>query len=71
MKIEEFFRKYANIPLSKRDIILDRIKYGETTMTNLYHRLHDLEEKMRPLRIEEADLLKIAEEFLSKLKNKL
>ena len=64
MKLHEFFSKFANLPLDRRLIVLDRIKYGNLTFYELYRQMKKLEEKFRPLRMERDNLLKIAEEFL-------
>ncbi len=67
MKSHEFYRKFANLPLDKRFVVLDRIKHGGLTMNGVYFQMHQLDEKLRPLLIEQQELLEIAEEFLPKI----
>jgi hypothetical protein len=57
MKVEQFFAKYANTPLKKRFKTLDIYKNGLMTLDSYYFRLKELEDLMRPLRIEEEKLL--------------
>jgi predicted transcriptional regulator len=62
MEVEEFFAKYANVPLEKRFVILSRINEPYTTLQTIWVALSELEEKMRPMRIERDKLLESAEQ---------
>lgn len=64
MKVNQFVAKYANTPLSKRFKVLDRIRFGELTLANIYKQVMQLEEQIRPLRIQQDSLIKEAEEYL-------
>jgi len=69
MKISEFFRKYANTPLKNRFIILN-FNSLNMTLNQIYKRLKELGNQIRPLRIEEEELLREAEEGFANLKKK-
>lgn len=64
MKTHQFFQRFANLPIEKRNVVLNRIKYGELTLSGVYYQMKQLQDKLRPLLIEEKELLEIAEEFL-------
>ncbi len=65
MKEEDFFRKYANMPINKRFEFINFSEYGLKTPHMIYEEIKELEETMRPARIKMKRLLKIASEFLS------
>lgn len=76
MKSHEFYEKFANLPLDKRSIVLDKLKYdvldysdnlGDLTMSGLYYQMEELQKELRPLKIKEQELLDIAEEYFNKL----
>ena len=64
MKSHQFFHQYANLPIEKRNIALNFTKYGGLTMNGVFFQMEKLQDKLRPLLIEEKELLEIAEEFL-------
>ena len=64
MKTHEFFGKYANVPLAKRGKVLDFNNLGLMTLHDVYVRIKELEDKMRPDRIERDNLLSEVEKFL-------
>ena len=68
MKTEEFYRKYANLPLDLRFIPISFKEGGKTTLSDCYKRINELESQMNPLRSEEEKLLNLAELVLSKTK---
>ncbi len=68
MKIHEFFRKYANVPMSLRITPLNFSKGGNMTLSDVHKRISQLEDQMQPLRIEEDKLLELAEPLLSRMK---
>ncbi len=61
MKIEDFFQLYANTQLTSRSITVNMMETGMMTLAAYYERLTKLEDQIRPLRIEEDELLKLAE----------
>ena len=67
MKPHEFFHKYANTPLSERGKTITHDRYGSniksTTLSKLYQRIKDIEDKIRPDHIELEKLLGIAEDY--------
>lgn len=71
MKSHEFYQKFANLPLESRYKILDKIKHGDLTMNGLYFQMKELSDKLRPLEIEQKELLEIAEEYLPLLASNL
>jgi len=64
MKTHEFFGAYANVPLAKRGIILDINNLGTMTLHDVYVRIKELEDKMRPDVIERENLLDKVSKFL-------
>ncbi len=68
MKIHEFFGKYANVPMSLRFTPLNFSKGGNMTLSDVHKRITELENQMRPLRIEEDKLLELAEPLLARMK---
>ena len=68
MKLHEFYSKYANVPLSKRFIILNMAKFGTMTLHNFYQEIQELDDRMRPMQIEMEKLLSDIEPFLEKPK---
>lgn len=67
MKINEFFAKYANTPLSLRFTPISFREGGDMTLEQVHKRVKELEDQMRPMRIEEDKLIKLASIVLEKL----
>jgi hypothetical protein len=64
MKIENFFGRYANLPMNQRFVSLNNIKFGiGYNMSGIYNELKMLEDEMQSRRIREDELLKTAEEY--------
>lgn len=63
MLLHQFYQQYANTPLNKRGIPIDAGKYGLLTLDGLYANIKAHDEAMRPARLEEERLLKIADDF--------
>ena len=57
MKLNEFYAKYADMPLGKR---------GQ--LTPIYHRLNELEDIVRPYQIRIEKFLREAEEIFEEIK---
>ena len=72
MKSHIFHRKYANTPLPDRVKIITYDRYGCTinpiTLSEIYQRVKDIEDKIRPDIIELEKLLDRAEEYYNKPK---
>lgn len=64
MKLYEFYRKYANTPLPKRQIPYGFGEYGRMTLNQLYKLLHDADDqkKWEP---RHEELLQKAEDLLN------
>lgn len=62
MLTHEFFHKYANTPLGERYKMLDFHKLGTHTLSTIYQRIKELEDKMRPDVIERDKLLKAVQD---------
>lgn len=58
------------MPLAKRFVRIDFIKYGNLTMSTLYQKVKELEDRKRPIQIELEELLSVADTFISSLKEK-
>ena len=66
----QFYRKYSNTPLAERFIPLNITKYGLMNLSEIYKRLKELDERIRPYRVEIDDLLSRADWFYAKSKLK-
>jgi len=67
MKLNEFYSKYANTSLKERSI---KLEGSSKTLQQIYERLREIGDKIRPSRIEEEKLLKEAEWGFIKLEEK-
>lgn len=63
MLVHQFFHKYANTPLGERNTMLDFNQHGTHTLSTIYQRVKELEDKMRPDVIERDRLVRAAEEY--------
>jgi len=68
MKLSEFYSKYANTSLKERSV---KLEGSSKTPQQIYKRLREIGDKIRPLRIEEEKLLREAEWGFMKLEEKL
>jgi len=68
MTYSEFIQKYANTPLKDRFIMLDGINNFPLSLNMIYKLLTDYESFIRPIKIEEDKLIKLAEERYFNLK---
>jgi hypothetical protein len=66
MQIHEFFSEYANTPIEGRFKLLDFNQAGTLTLQDISNRMHELEDEMRPKRIEQERLMAIAEKYWSR-----
>lgn len=64
MNVEEFLIKFANTPLDKRMVILDFAQSGSMTLTEIYNQVRNLEDYMRPIRMQQQNLIDLASKFL-------
>lgn len=62
MKTHEFFQKYANTPFKERAKFI--FSPDDMALCDVYLRIHELEDIMRPMRIERDELLRKVEGFL-------
>jgi hypothetical protein len=58
MTKEEFYKRYANLPLGIRDKVVSVRYFGMMTWSDIYRYMHELDEKMRPHKIDQDDILK-------------
>lgn len=67
MKSHEFYRKYANTPLAERDVTITHDRYGiniePITLTKIYQRVKELQDRICPDMIELEKLLNRAGEY--------
>jgi hypothetical protein len=68
MKKHEFYAQYANLPLDKRMVPLDLIKFKERTANELYKRMKETDDVIRGMEKEQEYLLEIANEYFPLLK---
>jgi hypothetical protein len=69
MKHHEFQSKFANLPIKKRGVMLNFVKYGPKTLSDLYREIKANRAVLLPLLTREAELLRIAEEGFKSLAN--
>ena len=62
MTVNVFFHLYANVPLEKRGIVIDWT--DGRTLNDIYRKIKAMEETMRPMRIEQDDMMYNASKFL-------
>jgi len=62
MEVHKFFDKYANTPIGDRFKLID-VSETPITLSLINARMQDLEDEMRPKRIEQTELIKLAEKF--------
>lgn len=63
-----FHRKYANLPLGKRGIVINKIKYGDMTLNDIYVKVKEIDDHIRPWVVKKENLLKAGAEGLELLK---
>lgn len=66
MQTHEFFKKYASTPLDKRFEVISLKGSGLMTLDEIYKRVHEIQDELRPKHIEQQKLIDIAEWFWSK-----
>lgn len=64
MQVEEFFKRFANTPLSDRDKEIDAGASGKFTLAEIYKQVQELEDYLRPIRMQQKNLIDIAEKAL-------
>ena len=64
MKKHIFYKKYSNMPLNDRYQILS-YETGLMTLSDVYSQIKKLDNEMRPKKIEQDELLQIAEEYFN------
>jgi len=67
MEVHEFFKKYANVPLSLRFTAISYKDGGDMTLSDVYKEMSQLEDTMRPMRIRQTELMKLAAIILDRL----
>ena len=70
MQVHEFFSKYANVQLSLRFVPISFKESGNTTLNDVFKEMMELEDKMRPMRIRQTELLKLASIVLERIPKK-
>ena len=69
MKDFEFYRKYANEPLLKRNILIEGIDGEPTTLNLIYKEIHAIDDKIRTDVIRKNKLLQSADRYYYKDEN--
>ena len=67
MRVHEFFRKYANVPMSLRHTPISFKDGGGMTLNDVFKEMKELEDKMHPMRLRQDELLKLASLVLDKV----
>ena len=66
MLTHEFYGKYANVPISDRLHLLNFKELGLTSLDQVYKRVKELDDEMRPKIIERDRLISLSEDFILK-----
>ena len=69
MKKNEFYKKYANLPLGDRVKTIDFIKYASLNMQDIYQNIEKCDSQIKMFEAIIEDDLKKAEEFLENIKS--
>ena len=64
MKVHEFNILYANVPMNLRFVALSFIRSVTMTISDVYKRIGEIDNEIRPLEVEQQELLEIAEKYL-------
>lgn len=64
MQVEEFYRRFANTSLDQRFIPLDFAASGMMTLDEIYKQVHSLEDYLRPVRMQQQNLIDMAARFM-------
>ena len=67
----DFYRLYANIPLGKRDIVLNQLgnhPLSGMTLSDVYIEIKEIDDKLRSDEIRRDKLLRGVEDYLNLLK---
>ena len=70
LQLSEFYSAYANLPIEKRDQVLDFGRFGVYRMKDVYFEIDTFQELRRKENERLETLLAIAEEFMPKLREK-
>jgi hypothetical protein len=68
MERHEFCRKFANVPLGKRDELLSndyRSPLFEMTLADVYREIQAIDDKLRKDEVRREELLRAIEKFLT------
>lgn len=63
MELNEFYAKYANTPLGDRFQLIEMSESDPLTLNEIYKRVEELDNEMRPKRIEQDRLINKAVDF--------
>jgi hypothetical protein len=69
MKLQDFYQKFARLPLEKRNEILRDVRHDPLTMFFIYKQLEHTRAEIRYFKAREEELLRIAEESFNQLEN--
>lgn len=67
MKIHEFYRRFVNLPLEKRNFVLQNIRPNPLTPFLIYKQLENVRTEQRYYKEKEEELLRIAEETFNQV----
>lgn len=67
MQTEEFFKRYANTPIEQRAIPLDFASSGMMTLDEIYKQVCNLEDYLRPIRMQQQNLMDMAADFMPRV----
>jgi hypothetical protein len=67
MKLHDFYRRFAKLPLEKRNILLKDVRHDPLTPMIIYKQLEMVRAEQRYYQAREEELLRIAEESFNQV----
>ncbi len=67
LKLHEFYRRFANLPLEKRNLVLTEVRHDPLTPFLIYKQLEEAIKMQRYYKHREEELMRIAEETFNQV----
>jgi hypothetical protein len=66
MKLHEFYRQFASLPIEKRNEPIPEVRYDVITPFFLFKQMEEVKKMQRFFQLREEELLRIAEGYFNK-----
>jgi hypothetical protein len=67
LKLHEFYRRFANLPLEKRNQLLQNVQHNPLTPFFIFKQIEETKKMQRFFQQREEELLRIAEETFNQV----